>query len=194
MKCSQCGAEVTNEMVFCPKCGNNLALQRSEERREKGEMPRGGIASQVYNQQESEAKQDAEEAAQIYPGIGYGSREGGQSETQSGGPTVEFVNDDEAHGGPAYGDARQVSYGAKSKIVAGLLAIFLGSFGIHKFYLGYSKEGLTMLLVTIFGSIITLGLAAVVMEIISLVEGVIYLTRSDEQFYETYEVRHKGWF
>lgn len=72
MKCSQCGAEVTNEMVFCPKCGNNLALQRSEERREKGEMPRGGIASQVYNQQESEAKQDAEEAAQIYPGIGYG--------------------------------------------------------------------------------------------------------------------------
>ena len=39
--------------------------------------------------------------------------------------------------------------GEKSKIAAGLLAIFLGTLGVHKFYLGYTKEGLIMLLITV---------------------------------------------
>ena len=78
----------------------------------------------------------------------------------------------------------------KSKIAAGLLAIFLGSLGIHKFYLGYTKEGLIMLLI----SLLTAGTLAVVIEIISIIEGVIYLTMSDEQFTQTYVMNQKGWF
>ena len=39
--------------------------------------------------------------------------------------------------------------GADKKLVAGLLGILLGGLGIHKFYLGYQKEGLIMLLVTV---------------------------------------------
>ncbi|WP_264525683.1 TM2 domain-containing protein [Flavobacterium sp. N502536] len=50
------------------------------------------------------------------------------------------------------------------KVVAGILAILLGFLGIHKFYLGYNKEG------------------------------IIYLTRTDEEFYQTYQVGQKGWF
>ncbi|MGB0744701.1 MAG: TM2 domain-containing protein, partial [Opitutales bacterium] len=41
--------------------------------------------------------------------------------------------------------------GAEKKIVAGILGILLGALGIHKFVLGYTKEGVIMLLVTIFG-------------------------------------------
>ena len=78
----------------------------------------------------------------------------------------------------------------KSKIAAGLLAIFLGSLGIHKFYLGYKKEGIIMLLV----SLLTCGFGASVMGIIALIEGIMYLTKSDEEFVDIYVNGEKGWF
>ncbi len=84
--------------------------------------------------------------------------------------------------------------GDKNKVAAGILGILVGSLGIHKFYLGYTSQGLIMLLVTILGSIITFGIAAGVMAIIGLVEGIIYLTMSDERFNEVYVVGRKGWF
>lgn len=84
--------------------------------------------------------------------------------------------------------------GDKSKIAAGLLGIFLGWIGIHKFYLGYQKEGLTMLLVSILGGIITCGVAMCVMSVIGLIEGIIYLTKSDAEFAQLYVCGHKGWF
>ncbi|ATS18630.1 TM2 domain-containing protein [Parathermosynechococcus lividus] len=76
------------------------------------------------------------------------------------------------------------------KIAAGICGILLGALGIHKFVLGYSTEGLIMLLV----SILTCGLVAPVMGIIGLIEGIIYLTKSDEEFYNTYMVGKKAWF
>ena len=90
--------------------------------------------------------------------------------------------------------ARAPANGAKSKVAAGLLGIFLGSLGIHKFYLGYSKEGVIMLLVSILGGIVTCGLAAGVMSIIGFIEGIVYLTKSDEEFDRLYVQGHKGWF
>lgn len=39
--------------------------------------------------------------------------------------------------------------GADKKIVAGIFGVLLGSLGIHKFYLGYTKEGITQLAVSI---------------------------------------------
>jgi TM2 domain-containing membrane protein YozV len=77
--------------------------------------------------------------------------------------------------------------GADKRIAAGLLAIFLGYLGIHKFYLGYSTAGIIMLVVSIF----TCG---TVMGIIGVIEGIIYLTRTDEQFVATYVVGKKEWF
>ena len=87
--------------------------------------------------------------------------------------------------GYVYGTTSQ-----KSKLVAGLLAIFLGAFGIHKFYLGYTGTGIAMLLITL----LTLGLGAVVMEIIGIIEGVLYLTKDDAAFYYTYVANEKKWF
>ena len=81
----------------------------------------------------------------------------------------------------------------KSKVVAGLLALFLGSLGIHKFYLGYKKEGLIMLLVTLIGSILC-GAGIAVMSVIALIEGIVYFTKSDAEFEDTYVKGYKGWF
>jgi TM2 domain-containing membrane protein YozV len=77
-----------------------------------------------------------------------------------------------------------------NKIAAGLLGILLGYLGIHKFIMGYQSEGLIMLLV----SVLTCGFAAPVMWIIGLIEGIIYLTKSDEDFIKTYVEGRKGWF
>ena len=79
---------------------------------------------------------------------------------------------------------------ASNKIVAGVLGILLGALGVHKFVLGYTKEGIIMLLVTI----LSLGLLSPIMGIIGLIEGILYLAKSDEEFVATYVDGRKGWF
>lgn len=77
-------------------------------------------------------------------------------------------------------------YQDNKKVLAGVLAIMLGSFGIHKFILGYTKEGVLQILMSFFSC----GLASV----IPFVEGIIYLTKSDEEFYQIYQVGRRPWF
>ena len=84
--------------------------------------------------------------------------------------------------------------GENKKILAGVLAILLGSLGIHKFILGYNKEGIIMLVVTLLIGAFTCGIGASLMAIVGLIEGIIYLTKSDEEFYNTYQVGQKTWF
>ncbi len=78
----------------------------------------------------------------------------------------------------------------KSKVAAGVLALLLGSIGVHKFYLGYFAQGVIMLLSVLF----TFGIASIVTGPIALAEGIIYLTKSDEEFYRVYELGRRGWF
>jgi TM2 domain-containing membrane protein YozV len=76
---------------------------------------------------------------------------------------------------------------SNKKIPAGLCGIFLGSLGVHKFILGYTKEGLIMLLV----SLLTFGIP---MGIVGLIEGIVYLTKSDAEFARVYVANRRGWF
>jgi TM2 domain-containing membrane protein YozV len=76
------------------------------------------------------------------------------------------------------------------KIAAGICGILLGAFGIHKFVLGYTQEGIIMLLVTL----LTCGFGGFVMGVIGLIEGIIYLTKSDSEFNTIYLTGKKGWF
>src|SRR5580693_3326356 len=79
---------------------------------------------------------------------------------------------------------------ASSKIPAGICGILLGSLGIHKFILGYTGAGLIMLMSTL----LTCGLAGIVTHVIGLVEGIIYLAKSDEEFVSTYVEGRREWF
>lgn len=76
------------------------------------------------------------------------------------------------------------------KVLAGILGILFGALGVHKFVLGYTKEGVIMLLV----SLLSFGFLAGVSGIVGLIEGIIYLTKSDEEFVQTYQVNKRGWF
>jgi TM2 domain-containing membrane protein YozV len=80
--------------------------------------------------------------------------------------------------------------GADKKIAAGICGILLGALGIHKFILGYTMPGIIMLLVTV----LTLGFGGFVIGIIGLIEGIIYLTKSDEEFVRIYVEGKKSWF
>ncbi len=85
---------------------------------------------------------------------------------------------------PALGDR------ASKKIAAGVCGILIGCLGIHKFILGYTGPGLIMLLV----SVLTCGFAAPVFAVIGLIEGILYLTKTDEEFVRIYVDGRKEWF
>jgi TM2 domain-containing membrane protein YozV len=79
---------------------------------------------------------------------------------------------------------------SSKKIAAGICAILLGWLGVHKFILGLTTPGIILLLVTV----LTCGIGSAITSIIGLIEGIIYLTKSDQEFYQEYMVNKKPWF
>lgn len=72
------------------------------------------------------------------------------------------------------------------RVAAGVLGILLGGFGAHRFYLGDVLGGFLRLLITL----VTCGAGSV----IGLIEGIIYLTKSDAEFDATYVYGDRTWF
>ena len=75
---------------------------------------------------------------------------------------------------------------APQRTTIGIIAIVIGSLGVHKFMLGNTTEGLIQIAITCC----TGGVGG----FIGMVEGIIYLTKTDEEFYQTYVVEKKKWF
>ncbi len=86
------------------------------------------------------------------------------------------------------------------KMLAGLLGIFLGAWGVHKFILGYNQEGvihICVMLALIVITVVTCGIGAilgVVPWVIGIIEGVIYLSKSDDDFVRIYIRGRRPWF
>lgn len=95
-----------------------------------------------------------------------------------------------AQGGYPQGGYPQPAPADSKKVAAGICAILVGGFGVHKFILGFTTSGVIMLLCTV----LTCFMAYPIMHIIGIVEGIIYLSKSDQQFYYDYVVQQKEWF
>jgi len=143
--------------------------------------------SEENNQEEQDNTQDPQE----------GSAENTQQESESTAENVEqeaksTVNEIKEGWNEATGS------GENKKLLAGLLAIFVGYLGVHKFILGYNKEGFILLggfLIGIITYCFIIGIFIIMaVAVVSLIEGILYLTKSDEEFYETYQVGKKPWF
>ena len=83
--------------------------------------------------------------------------------------------------------------GADKKLAAGICGILLGGLGVHKFILGYTTEGIIMVVTYIVGLFLC-GVPALAIAIVGIIEGIMYLTKSDEEFSNTYILNKKGWF
>ncbi len=99
----------------------------------------------------------------------------------------------------AYAAPNEVQAFASKKIAAGICGILLGGLGVHKFILGLNSSGAIMLAIYLSGFVTGMCLfvpifASMAMGVIGLIEGIIYLTKSDEEFYQLYAVQKKEWF
>lgn len=97
-----------------------------------------------------------------------------------------------------YQDARPEYTKDNKRILTGVLAIILGHLGVHKFVLGYNNEGFLILIATVIGyATLCIFIGAFVLAVTSLlglIEGIIYLTKTDAEFYEMYQKNKKPWF
>ena len=203
--CPNCGMPVAAQNAFCQSCGTPLtpfAQQQRQQQEAAWAQQRQQHQQQQWQQQQAQAQANPQQQAQAgaqqqqtwqqpQPGPQACGQQpyGQQPYTQQ--PYTQQPYTQQPYTQPGFS---QPPMDSKSKIAAGLLAIFLGSLGIHKFYLGYSGAGIVMLLVSLLAGFVTLGLATAVMSLIALIEGIIYLTKTDEQFYYTYVAGKKSWF
>lgn len=129
-------------------------------------------------------------APPVFNGAPYG-QQGAASQQPAGQPQQPYAQPGYAAQQPY---AQQPLVHTKDHVAAGLLAIFLGVFGVHKFYLGYHTTGFIMLGVTILGSLLTIGIAAGVVWLIGVIEGIIYLTKSQSEFEQLYVFNKREMF
>lgn len=185
-------------------------LRVAREKQARGGQPEGsgeiggadqpGGAGQSNQQGHDAWSQSSQQASDVWGqtywqanGQAY-QQPGGQAYQQSQGSWQANQAYSQPYGQPYQQPYAQAAPNTKDHVAAGLLAIFLGSLGIHKFYLGYNTPGFIMLAVTIVGSIFSLGLAGLAMVVISIVEGVLYLSKSQTEFEQIYVFNKKEWF
>ena len=211
MICPNCATTLSDTAKFCTNCGTPIAQQPASPYAGAAaaqQAPYSEAQQTAYASPESAGQADVQgEQSPFERGYkqGYAWATGDAPQEAQSAPWADpFQQNAQAqqqhqanqygYGGQTYAQPAVPTYvsapGTKNHIAAGLLGIFLGVFGVHKFYLGYSKEGIIMLLV----SLLTFGFGAWVMAIIGLIEGIIYLVKNDEEFYYTYEVGQKPWF
>jgi TM2 domain-containing membrane protein YozV len=112
-----------------------------------------------------------------YPPPGFPQQGNPQAYQQQGYPQPAYQQQfpQQGYPQPGYGPGGYGGPEQKSKIAAGLLGIFLGTFGIHNFYLGYNGKAIAQLLI----SVLSLGILAWASAIWGLIEGILILTGSE---------------
>ncbi len=180
----------THEVAFSQSQEDDYQVQPNPQ--SQGPHPRGQDAQQgpyaTYAQPQGQDAQQGPYATYAQP-QGQTYDQPGASATQAYPQQPTSYTQVQVFTQPPY-PTRPVS--RKSRVAAGLLAIFCGILGFHKFYLGYISAGIIMFLLTFFlWWTIVVPLA---MFLVSIIEGVMYLTKSDEEFQRIYVQSQKDWF
>lgn len=139
--------------MFCKMCGKEIP---------EGKELCDECAAKSANTTSTENTSNAETSQNT---ANYSSQTVNQNTTNSNPQNATVINNNQANNNPQ----------AKSKLCAGLLGIFLGAFGVHNFYLGFTTKAVVQLLVSLVGGIITCGIATVAIQIWGLVEGIMIL-------------------
>lgn len=187
--CSQCGAPLDTSLNVCKYCGAEIAVKPQNSAPQQ---------QQQYTQQSNQYIQQPNSYTQ--QSNQYSSNQ--YSTNQYTQQTHTYVQQTQTHvqqsppqyippQAPVYAQTMSYNtqnsmsgyypYKQKSKVLAGVLAIFFGTFGVHKFYTGHVGWGIVYLL--FFWTYIP--------AMVGFVEGIIYLCTSNENFNMKY-VKHKN--
>lgn len=180
MYCTECGKAIPDGVKFCPECGT--ALEATTKAAGAAGAAAGAAAAGATG-----TSAGAAQPGQPYTQPGYAQPQPGQQSYTAPGYAPQ-----QSYAQP-YVQPTVVPGAKKDRIVAGLLAIFLGWLGIHKFYLGFTAPGVIYLVISLVGLIFG-GVPTLVMAVLAIIEGIMYLTKSNYDFYQLYEVQQKEWF
>ena len=140
MECAQCESEIQDSATFCPQCG---AQQERSEAVSENSSPerRPSVKGRVldYDWKTNTGMISGEDGFRYQ----FGSSDWNSEQTPRVGATVDFVANDDKAVEVYLVTTRTVSAigGTDSKrLIAGILGILIGVWGIHKFVLGYNKE------------------------------------------------------
>lgn len=191
MRCSNCGNEVGQDANYCIQCGEGLSKSADNYGEQSKSTPamKGRILAFDWRVSEGVISGDDGNRYQ------FTQQEWRSQDQPRPDVGVDFIPDG-ANAKDIYLWAASSTAGSNltqsKRFIAGLLAILIGLWGIHKFYLGYKQEGIILLLAGTIGWILVIpGMVAVV---VAIVEGVIYLTKTDAEFDQLYVQGHRPWF
>ena len=180
VKCSSCGERLSPRAKFCDYCGQPQKTPRPPPLPPAGES-RTKTGSELQEKFCFACGEKIDGRAEICPHCGVRQQEQPQPALQK------------RKAGLTANSPGIIAAGRK-KVNAALLGFFLGGLGIHKFYLGYTTAGWITLVLSFFLLIFTCGMGNLVLGLLILIEVIIYLTKSNEQFYEEYILNKKEWF
>ncbi len=168
--------------VFCPHCRTTLTVAVNQAG-SVATCPNCSGSFQVPAAPPSNGMQPSNYPNSTYGTGGYGGGYGASGYGQ---------------GGYGYSSPGVRDFASK-KVAAGICGILFGGLGVHKFILGFNGAGTIMLSVWLISLVTGMCIvvpifACIALNIIGLIEGIIYLTKSDEEFYQIYAVQRKEWF
>lgn len=174
--CASCGSDTPSSAVICEVCGQtvnslgaNVQFQAQPDFQQQFQQQQ--FQQQQFQQPQFQQPQFQQPGDQTFRSADPNAASYGQNAGSYTAPNAFQPNN-------ANGQLYQgVTY--KSKMAAGLLGIFLGSLGIHNFYLGYTTKGIVQLLLTTVGACLIIG--PIISWIWGIVEGIMCLTGSINQ-------------
>ncbi len=188
MYCPNCGHEAGQASIYCARCGRRLGNPPTGDEESSKSTPtmKGRVVAFDWRTNDGVIS-GANGNSYNFTGQDWRSDRQPQLEM-----SVEFLPEDR-YARNVYGSSISSPQSVFSqRTVVGILGILLGSLGIHKFVLGYTTEGFILLLAGTVGWLVVAPAVAAI--VIGIVEGVIYLTKSDEEFHGTYIQQRKAWF
>lgn len=176
--CPQCGLKCPATNRFCAACGAQLPTVEPQ-----SPSSMGNISPMIQSDSSTTFPQNPPPNTQYAPNSAY-SQPGAYPSTSAPAQNYSAPTQGQSYGTPSqYGSPQP--YGtqppnfvpsSKDKVVAGILAIVLGGIGVHKFYLGKIGQGFLYLIFCWTG----------IPAILGLIEGILYLLASDEEFHRRY--------
>ena len=174
--CPNCGEPVRNADKFCQACGYKLTDEPVDV-----DVLRHTNTVSSGNVQYQETEYTPVEAEERSPYEEYLSHTYDHQREQKADNYRQYQSSRNSYGYQR-GEVEYFtdpSWPVRSRIAAGLFAILMGGLGVHKFYLNKIGEGILMLLFSWTG----------IPYLIGLIQGIIYLTQSDEEFSVKNKVR-----